>query len=156
MLTEEFWVRFRANMSDTDDWLFIDDLKFVSPMPAATPTPRPIPVGELGPTPTPTPPPKSISVNIPGLSFTLSDTSVRAGARVTFTVTNSHALDHTFTVITSSQHKSQKPFIDISVAPGTTNTDALTVPRGVSSLYFYCTVPGHEQAGMFGTVTIEN
>ena len=55
MLTREFWIRFQIGLSDTPASLFIDDVKFVSPMPGPTPTPTPTPTPRPAPAPTPIP-----------------------------------------------------------------------------------------------------
>ena len=85
MLTKQFTIRFRTSTTDSDDWLFIDDISLVSPMPAPTFTPVPTPT----PTPAPPPPPKPTSVPAPtrqsfitGLS--LEDLDISVGTEVTW------------------------------------------------------------------------
>ncbi len=116
LLTDDFMVEFRSGMSNDSDWLFVDDIAFVSadPGPTPTPTPTPIPTPTRTPRPTkkptraPTPAPETVVVDIPGFIFNLSDSSVRAGAKVTFTVNNNHGIPHTFTLVPSAAQKGTK------------------------------------------------
>jgi uncharacterized cupredoxin-like copper-binding protein len=39
------------------------------------------------------------------------------------------------------------------VAPGDTVSATINAPAGTYE--FYCNVPGHKQAGMFGTLTVQ-
>jgi uncharacterized cupredoxin-like copper-binding protein len=43
--------------------------------------------------------------------------------------------------------------IDVDLAVGTTETVTINAPAG--DYYFFCNVPGHEAAGMFGTLHVE-
>ncbi len=43
--------------------------------------------------------------------------------------------------------------IDVDIAPGTTEMIVISAPVGVYE--YYCNVPGHKQAGMIGTLTVE-
>ena len=116
LLTDDFMVEFRSGMSNDSDWLFVDDIAFVSadPGPTPTPPPTPIPTPTRTPRPTkkptraPTPAPETVVVDIPGFIFNLSDSSVRAGAKVTFTVNNNHGIPHTFTLVPSAAQKGTK------------------------------------------------
>ena len=158
MLTREFSLRFKAEMSSRDDWVFIDDVAFVSAMPGPTPTPTPTPQ----PTPTFTPRPTRTPVPTLRLNITMEDdfsfgrdkSSVRAGRRVTFAAVNEDNLRfHTFTLVPSKEDKAQE-FANMGLDPGEAASRTITAPSGVSSLYYYCTVPGHETLGMFGTFTV--
>ena len=158
VLTKEFSLRFVADMSGEDDWVFIDDVAFLSAMPGPTPTPTPTPqpTPTFTPRPTRTPVP-TVKVNITmnaDFSFGRDRSSVRAGRRVTFVAVNEDNLRfHTFTVVRSKEDKAQE-FANIGLDPGQAASRTITAPSGVSSLYYYCTVPGHEPLGMFGTLTV--
>ena len=168
MLVKQFWVKFRAEMSATDDWLVVDDLKLVSAMPGPTPTPTPtsIPVEPPPPTPEPTStpiPPQTITVtvtehNLLSYSFDLTGSEVAASGEVTFIFRNdtNNLLAHTFTLArSSSQADKAAPLWDTGQKGlGETASRTLTIPSGGTSLYFYCTVPQHESRGMFGTLTV--
>ena len=158
MLTKEFWVRFRTGVSDTERWLFIDDISFVSPMPGPTPTllpvPTPFPSGpETGPTPTPVP--ITINVDAGDFFFEPDKIFVESGQEVTFTVTNVGAELHTFVIVPSDSAQDKlQPFINVGFLPGGGVTDTMIIPPEVSSLYFYCAIVGHESSGMFGTIEV--
>ena len=89
-LTEKLWIRFRARMSDIGDYLFVDDVRFLSPMPGPTPTPRPTPTPTPTRKPTPTPrpappapPPKTYDVEAnDDLQFVDKGLVIRAGDTV--------------------------------------------------------------------------
>jgi plastocyanin len=161
MLTREFQLRFRAGMSEESDWLFVDDLELVSPLPGPTPTPTVTPTPTPIPSPTPTPrrrsptsvPPQDVSVTIPGFSFNLSRGAVDAGRQVRFNVTNNHGIFHTFTIVPSASDRSQT-LVNLQLNPGDAATGTRTFPKGTGSVYYYCTVPGHEDAGMKGTLNV--
>ena len=47
----------------------------------------------------------------------------------------------------------KKPVVGAIVGEGKTSTISTTVKKGTYT--FYCSVPGHEQAGMKGTLTVK-
>ena len=100
----------------------------------------------------PRPPPETVVVDIPGFSFNLSDSSVRAGSSVTFNVNNNHGLFHTFTLVPSAAQKGTK-LVNVELNAGASGSKTVTLTQ-VGQLYYYCTVPGHEDLGMNGTMTV--
>jgi plastocyanin len=73
---------------------------------------------------------------------------VRAGASVTLSVTNAGAQPHTFTV----------PELRIdtgTVAPGTTRDLSFTAPAEPGAYRVICSLAGHEEAGMVGSLVAE-
>jgi plastocyanin len=82
------------------------------------------------------------------LRFSTSHLSAHAGRieLVMHNVSNS-GMDHGIAI---SGHGIKK--VGPIVAPGHTSTVTVTLRRG--SYTFYCPVPGHEQAGMKGTLTV--
>jgi plastocyanin len=66
----------------------------------------------------------------------------------TITMTNSGFLEHDFTVDDLGIHE---------VTPSNGDTVTITIPEDAEAgeYEFYCSVPGHRQAGMVGTLTIE-
>jgi uncharacterized cupredoxin-like copper-binding protein len=43
--------------------------------------------------------------------------------------------------------------ISVDIAPGATETVTINAPAG--SYEYYCNVPGHKEAGMVGTLTVQ-
>ena len=72
---------------------------------------------------------------------------------MTFSVTNSGSLFHTFTLVPSDGNKVTQ-YVNVELAGGQGDSVTFIVPQGIMSLYYYCTVGGHEGAGMKGTITV--
>jgi len=96
MLAKELWIKFRARMSDTDDWLYIDDVALVSPMPGPTPTPTPTPIPPAPAPPPPAPAPQTSDVQAnDSLRFVPQDITIKVGDTVRWT--NVGQIPHTIT-----------------------------------------------------------
>jgi nitrite reductase (NO-forming) len=102
------------------------------------------------PPPAPTEPPvaaaQEIVVMAHDLSFEPKEVRVPAGTEFTLTLQNLGVIPHDLTVASPS-------IATGIVAGGQTTSIAVTVPAG--SYPFYCSVPGHRQAGMVGTLIAE-
>lgn len=79
------------------------------------------------------------------LAFTQTALSAPAGS-VTLTLTNASAVPHNIAV------KGQDAVSDIVQDGGTSD---ITVDLPAGEYEYYCAVPGHEAAGMKGTLTVE-
>ena len=80
------------------------------------------------------------------LSFTPRELTASAGGQVTVELQNSGRLTHNLTV--------DELGLKLIVSPG--KTKSLTIPAPAPGTYtFYCSVSGHRQAGMFGTLTVK-
>ena len=79
--------------------------------------------------------------------------TIPASTGVKFVITNHGATEHNFSI---SDHKNPG-LTDLHVSvfnqPGQTSKLTINAPAG--DYYFYCTKPGHEQAGMFGYITVK-
>lgn len=82
------------------------------------------------------------------LRFTKSSLSAKAG-RITIKFTNSASLAHNLTV---QQGMSGSVLVATPTFSGGTQT--VTVQLKPGTYTFYCTVPGHREAGMQGTLTV--
>jgi plastocyanin len=80
------------------------------------------------------------------LSFTTKQLSARAG-KVTIDFANSSPVEHDVAIAQGSSVVGQTPVF-------TGGTKTLTVTLKPGSYTFFCTVPGHRQAGMEGTLTV--
>jgi plastocyanin len=81
------------------------------------------------------------------LKFTSDSLTAKAG-KVTINFTNHSALGHNFTLTTASGTR-------VGATPtfsGGTKTLSVTLKPGTYT--FFCSVPGHEMAGMKGTLTV--
>jgi len=83
--------------------------------------------------------------------FDPKEVEIKADKETTIKVTNHGVTQHTFVI---NDHKNENlPFDDIKLVidPGKTEETKLKAPAG--KYYFWCDIPGHEAAGMFGYVT---
>ncbi len=80
------------------------------------------------------------------LSFEPADLTASAGT-ITVELTAEDAVEHTFVVEELGDRQV------VAAEPGTTSTGTIELDAG--SYTFYCDVPGHRQAGMQGTLTVE-
>jgi len=124
--------------------------------PAATSTPSTTPKATTG---TPAPPSSpagrqltttlKLAANPEGnLSYDTKTLSAKAGT-VTITMTNMAPLEHNVTIASGSTVIGATPTFT-----GGARTLSLTLKPGTYT--FYCSVPGHRQAGMEGTLTVSS
>jgi plastocyanin len=82
------------------------------------------------------------------LAYVEKSLSAKAGA-ITFEFTNDSPLPHNVTFEKADTEKEQG---GTSTITGSKTSVTLTLPAG--SYNYYCSVPGHEAAGMKGTLTV--
>lgn len=87
----------------------------------------------------------AIKVEAKEFSFTPADLEVTADTPFTVEVTNVGAIEHNF-VIEGYEDS------EIKTTPGKTVTGEYTLPAG--NYKIYCSIAGHEAAGMVGTLTV--
>ena len=86
------------------------------------------------------------------LKFTETHLSAKAG-KVTVDFTNKSPLPHDVVLIDSSSYSaSAKVLGQTPTFQGGTKSFTVTLTPG--TYYYYCSVPGHRQAGMQGTLTV--
>jgi plastocyanin len=71
--------------------------------------------------------------------------SIPANTDVTVRIPNQGATLHNFSI--------DELGISVDIAPGATEEVVINAPAG--EYQYYCNVPGHKQAGMFGTLTVQ-
>lgn len=77
-------------------------------------------------------------------AFDPSEASVPADTDITVSLRNDGNIEHDWSI------KDQD--LNILAAAGQTGTGTLNLPPGTYT--FYCSIPGHEAAGMVGTLTV--
>ena len=89
--------------------------------------------------------PQELTVDASDFKFDPVTINLKAGEPVQATITNTGTLEHTFTI----------PDLDVNVslAAGQTVTIDFTPAEG-GTFELLCTVPGHKDAGMVGTVVV--
>ena len=91
------------------------------------------------------PPPAGDAVTVSGHEFMFDPTTVTIASGGTVTFTNTGTIEHNFTV-------KEDDSIVASAAAGA--SASVTVDLEPGTYTFVCSVPGHEQAGMTGTLTV--
>lgn len=88
----------------------------------------------------------SIEVSMVDLAFEPSDLTIAADTDTSIVLTNEGAAPHNFYVDDLDVHSR-------TLRAGDTETLTVNLPAGTYT--FYCDIPGHRQAGMVGTLTVE-
>ena len=94
-----------------------------------------------------------IEIGAYDIYFDPKEVKIKADTEVTIKVPNHGVTLHTFII---NDHKNENlPFeeISLSIDPGKTEETKLKAPAG--KYYFWCDIPGHEAAGMWGYITAE-
>jgi nitrite reductase (NO-forming) len=94
-----------------------------------------------------------VTITSHDIFFEPKEVTIPADTEVTIKLPNEGVTLHSFLI---TDHKNENlPFdpIDIDIDPGATEEVTINAPAG--SYYFFCNIPGHEAAGMFGTLTVE-
>ena len=91
---------------------------------------------------------QAVTVTMTDMQFSPATVTVKAGTPVTFTAPNKGVLEHNWHV------KIGNETIQIDARPGQTATQIFT-PTTPGTYTVICTIPGHEQAGMKGTLIVE-
>ena len=94
-----------------------------------------------------------IEIGAYDIYFEPKEVKIKADTEVTIKVPNHGVTLHTFII---NDHKNENlPFeeISLSIDPGKTEETKLKAPAG--KYYFWCDIPGHEAAGMWGYITAE-
>lgn len=93
---------------------------------------------------TPTGP--TVEVTAKEFAFTPSSLTLKAGQPTDIVLKNAGSIEHDFSVSDAG--------FKLSMAPSQTGDLALTIAKP-GTYQFHCSVPGHEGAGMKGTITVE-
>ena len=92
-----------------------------------------------------TPEPLNVTIHGKDIVFDITTLTAKVGQTVNITYINDGVLEHTFLI--------DGVVTDQKIAPGATTTFSFTAPAAGAYPY-YCNVPGHEEAGMVGTLTV--
>lgn len=101
-----------------------------------------------------------IAVEMIDIAYSETAITARAGEEITLEFDNTGALEHTFTIDDieaegiPEEYSSDSWDIDVFLQAGQTATLTFT-PSEAGEYEFYCTIPGHEEAGMVGTLTVQ-
>lgn len=107
--------------------------------PAASPSASPVAAGN------------EVEIGAYDIYFDPKEVTIKADTEITIKLVNHGVTAHTFVI---NDHKNENlPFdaINVTIDPGKTEEAKLKAPAG--KYYFWCNIPGHEAAGMWGYIT---
>jgi nitrite reductase (NO-forming) len=110
------------------------------------------PSPEASPAGSPSPTAGDVTIEMYDIYFEPSEVTIEADTDVTIALPNEGAAPHNFN-IDDNNNESDPDIHTDDVAPGDAATVTVNLPAG--EWYFYCDIPGHEAAGMHGTITAE-
>jgi uncharacterized cupredoxin-like copper-binding protein len=124
----------------------------------ATPTPAAqCPTG----TPTASPEPGAspaagancVVIEMMDIKFSVNTVTIPANQPVTIVLHNSGVTTHNFSITDHNNPNVENLNISVTVDPGQTQQVTVNAPAG--TYYFFCNVPGHEAAGMWGWLIVQ-
>ena len=87
------------------------------------------------------------------IAFQPTEFTIPANQNVTVTLHNDGAAMHNFSITDHNNPNVKNLNISVNLNPGETTTVTINAPAG--DYYFFCNVPGHEAAGMHGTMHVK-
>lgn len=88
----------------------------------------------------------AFTVEMVDIAYTTTELTIPAGTDVTIELPNNGAAAHNFNIDELGIHSGD-------VAPGAATTVTINAPAGTYE--YYCSIPGHRQAGMVGTLIVQ-
>ena len=88
----------------------------------------------------------AVRIEATEFAFSPADVTIEAGGPTTVELVNAGSVEHDFTV--------DDVDFKVTAAAAKTGTGELTVPEA-GEYTFYCSVPGHREGGMEGTLVVE-
>ena len=89
-----------------------------------------------------------------GDQYNVTKFTVSKGACVAVSFYDSDSVDHAFTIDANSANNVTA--FNIYITQGQTKVSNFQAPNKDVTIKFYCSVPGHEQNGMYGSLTVGN
>jgi uncharacterized cupredoxin-like copper-binding protein len=118
-----------------------------TPVPGAAPPTGAAETPAAGPAAT-----TEVTIGAYDIYFDPKEVTIPANTDVTVNLPNNGATLHNFSVTDHNNPDVPNLGIDVDLAVGTTET--ITIHAPPADYYFFCNVPGHEAAGMFGTLHV--
>ena len=95
---------------------------------------------------------ETVTIESVDIDFIPEEVSIPADTEVTSELPNNGVTLHNFSLDQKNNENLPIDPISVDIAPGATEQVTVNLPPG--EYYFYCNVPGHEPAGMFGTLIV--
>jgi uncharacterized cupredoxin-like copper-binding protein len=118
---------------------------------AQTATPTPCPSATPGATPASGS--ACVVIDEYDIYFKPNTATIPADTDVTISITNHGATAHNFSITDHKNPGLKNLNISVDNNPGETKEVKINAPEG--DYYFFCNVPGHEAAGMFGYISVK-
>ena len=107
--------------------------------PAASPAASPVAGGEV------------VEIGAYDIYFDPKEVTIKADTETTIKLTNHGVTLHTFII---NDHKNENlPFDAIKLSIDTGKSEEVKIKAPAGKYYFWCDIPGHEAAGMWGYIT---
>lgn len=90
--------------------------------------------------------PLSITLHAQDIRFDITHLTVKANQTVILTYVNEGVIDHAFAIDGLVEEQQVKPDQTVVFS---------FVPKKVGQFRYYCAMPGHEMAGMIGTLVVQ-
>ncbi len=105
---------------------------------------------------------KKLEIELSDFKITPGQLSAQAGAQVTVSITNNGTVKHQMSIFKLGTEAGamfddqdrQNVLWEIEVQPGETKSATLIVPEAAGIYQVVCAMPGHLQAGMFGSLDV--
>ena len=94
-----------------------------------------------------------VTIGMYDIHFQPNLITIPANQPVTIVLQNSGAAAHNFSITDHHNANVQNLNISVDVQPGQPQQTVVNAPAG--TYYFYCNVPGHEAAGMWGWLVVQ-
>jgi uncharacterized cupredoxin-like copper-binding protein len=94
-----------------------------------------------------------VTVEAVDIAFKPTEFTIPANQNVTVTLKNDGAAMHNFSITDHNNPNVKNLNISVDLQPGETTTVTINAPAG--DYYYYCNVPGHEEAGMHGMMHVK-
>lgn len=95
-----------------------------------------------------------VEVSMHDIYFGANLITIPADTDVKFVIPNEGAAGHTFVINDHNNEDVKNLEINVAVDPGKTEETTINAPAG--TYYFWCDIPGHEAAGMWGILKVED
>jgi len=96
--------------------------------------------------------PTSVTIEAVDIDFIPAEVSIPADTDVTIDLPNHGRILHNFSITDHKNPNVPNLGISVNIDPGATEHVTINAPAG--NYYYYCNIPGHEAAGMFGTMHV--
>jgi nitrite reductase (NO-forming) len=96
--------------------------------------------------------PTTVTIESVDIDFIPAEVTVPANTDVTIDLPNHGQITHNFSITDHKNPDVPNLGISVNIQPGATEHVTVNAPPG--DYYYYCNIPGHEAAGMWGTMHV--